>query len=86
VLSTGRVPVFARTPLSKDAPRERVDVFNRAIEEVEARHQLVAGPDLHAWFAAHPEQLGDDGQPTPEGRTAIERLWAEALDGFYVPQ
>jgi acyl-CoA thioesterase-1 len=86
LLSTGRLPVFARTPFSKNVPRERVEVFNRAIEEVEARHQLVAGPDLCAWFAAHPEQLGDDRRPTPEGRRAIERLWADALDVFYVPQ
>ncbi len=86
VLSSGRVPVFARTPASSNVPRERVEAFNRAIDEVEARHQLVPGPDLFAWFEAHPDQLGSDGRPTPEGQKAIERLWAEALDVLYVPQ
>jgi acyl-CoA thioesterase I len=86
LLAAGRVPVFARTPASSAVPRERVEAFNRAIDELEARHQLVPGPDLYAWFAAHPEQLGGDGRPMSEGQNAIERLWAEALDGLYVPQ
>jgi hypothetical protein len=57
----------------------------KALDALEARHGLIQGPDLGAWFQAHPEQL-EAGRPTPEGRRAIHRLWVEAMDGFYVPQ
>jgi hypothetical protein len=62
---------------------------NRTMSSARAEQRRQASnryPDLHAWFEAHPEQLGGDGRPTPEGQNAIERLWAEALDGLYVPQ
>jgi hypothetical protein len=51
-----------------------------------AQHGLVPGPDLRAWFGAQPEQLGAGQGLTPEGRRAVHRLWAEAMDVFYVPQ
>jgi hypothetical protein len=77
--------VLARTP-ARVARRANAAIFNRAISELEARHGLVPGPDLSRWFDAHPEELGDDGRPTPEGRRAMQHLWVEALDVFYVPQ
>jgi len=56
------------------------------VAALEARHGLVPGPDLAAWFAAHPEQLADGRWPSAEGAGAIQRLWADALDVLYVPQ
>jgi hypothetical protein len=56
------------------------------VAALEARSGLVPGPDLRTWFDAHPEQLGAGQGPTPEGRRAVHRLWAEAMDVFYVPQ
>lgn len=36
------------------------------------------GPDLYAWFLAHPEQLDADGvHPNAAGGASIQRLWAE---------
>jgi acyl-CoA thioesterase I len=57
-----------------------------SLEALEARHGLAPGPDLRAWLDAHPEQLEGGRRPTAEGRRAIHRLWAEAMDVFYVPQ
>jgi hypothetical protein len=58
----------------------------QGIAALEARHGLVPGPDLGAWFETHPDQLDAGSRPTPEGRQVIHRLWAEAMDAFYVPQ
>ena len=36
------------------------------------------GPDLHAWFLAHPEELNVDGvHPNATGGASIQKLWAE---------
>ncbi|HTV20992.1 MAG TPA: hypothetical protein VMG12_20040 [Polyangiaceae bacterium] len=86
VIERGRLPVLARAPAFAGASREAVAEANRRIDAIERRHGLVPGPDLAAWFAAHPEQLDAASRPTLEGRRAIERLWVEALDVWYVPQ
>jgi acyl-CoA thioesterase I len=86
VLEAGRLPVLARQPALPGAARAAVDAFNRRVANLEARHALACGPDLAAWFDAHPDELDSEGRPTREGRAAIQRLWADALDVFYVPQ
>jgi hypothetical protein len=86
VLHSGRLPVLARQPAIRGRARDAVDAFNRCIAALEQRHGLVPGPDLAAWFDAHPDQLDGDGQPSSEGRRAIARLWADAGDVWYVPQ
>jgi hypothetical protein len=86
VLHSGRLPVLARQPVFRGRARDAMDAFNRRIAALEHRHGLVPGPDLAAWFDAHPDQLDDDGQPNIEGRRAIARLWADAVDVWYVPQ
>ena len=86
VLQGGRLPVLARSPAMRVRARESVDAFNRCIATLERRHGLVPGPDLAAWFDAHPDQLDGEGQPSVEGRRAIARLWADAVDVWYVPQ
>jgi hypothetical protein len=86
VLQSGRLPVLARQPALRGRARDAVDAFNRCITTLERRHGLVQGPDLAAWFDAHPDQLDGGGQPSIEGRGAIARLWADAVDVWYVPQ
>jgi hypothetical protein len=86
LLRGGRLPVVARQPAMRGQARDTVDAFNRRVAAVERRHGLQPGPDLAAWFDAHPEQLESEGQPSVEGRRAIARLWADAVDAWYVPQ
>lgn len=86
VLRDGRLPVLARPPAPRGRAREGVDALQRQIAAIEQRHRLVPGPDLMAWFNAHPDQLDAEGRPTLEGRRAIARLWADAVDVWYVPQ
>lgn len=86
VLHSGRLPVLARAAVMRGHTREAVEAFNRCIAAIERRHGLVPGPDLAAWFDAHPEQLDDAGHPSVEGRRALARLWADAVDVWYVPQ
>lgn len=77
LLQAGRTPCLARGWGAAS---------RAAVADLEGRHELVPGPDLRAWFEAHPDQLGPGRRPTREGRRAIHRLWAEAMDVFYVPQ
>lgn len=86
VLRGARLPVLARQPAARGRGREAVEAFNRCIVAIERRYGLVPGPDLAAWFDAHPEQLDGEGHPSVEGRRAVARLWADALDVWYVPQ
>jgi hypothetical protein len=67
-------------------PHSGASSLDRTSVEVERRGDLVPGPDLRSWFAAHPDQLDADGRPTAEGRRAMRRLWVDALDVLYVPQ
>jgi acyl-CoA thioesterase I len=73
LLEAGRIPCLARW------------AAGTATAALELRHGLVPGPDLRTWFDAHPEQL-EAGQPNADGRRAMHRLWAEAMDVLYVPQ
>jgi acyl-CoA thioesterase-1 len=58
--------------------------MNRAIDGLRAEKGFFAGPDLYAWFAAHPDELGPDHEhPTDAGEASITRLWAEALAPLY---
>jgi hypothetical protein len=81
-----RIPVLARIPFARSSQQTGVSAYNEVIDELTREHGLLPGPDLYAWFAAHPEQVDAAGQPSAEGRAAIQRLWAEALDALYVPQ
>jgi hypothetical protein len=81
VLQSGRLPVVARQPAA--GARDAADALNRCIDGLERRHGLLPGPDLAAWFDAHPDDL--EGEPSVEGRRAIAKLWADAVDAWYVP-
>lgn len=84
VLAAGRVPLLARIPFATDGSHAQIPRFNTIIDELTGRLALPPGPDLYAWFRLHPEQLYDGLHPTPEGRVAINRLWAEAVAPYYV--
>lgn len=83
VKAAGHVPILAAIPFASDGQHANITRFNEAIEELRRRNSLPRGPDLYAWFAAHPEQLRDGLHPDAKGIEAINRLWAEAVDPLY---
>jgi lysophospholipase L1-like esterase len=83
VLAAGRIPIFPRIPFSSDASHNFIPRFNDVIDALVAQNGLRPGPDLYAWFVAHPEELRDQIHPTDAGIVSINRLWAEAVDGLY---
>lgn len=86
VKAAGKIPVLARIPYSPLAAYVSIPTYNAIIDQLTAANGLVAGPDLYAWFSAHPEEMSGDGlHPTDQGLVSMNRLWAEALDGLYVP-
>ena len=86
LLDAGRVPVLARIPFSPDGNHETLRAYNHVLDALTRENHLLTGPDLYGWFLGHPEQLTDNVHPGPDGRAAINRLWAEAMDPLYVPQ
>lgn len=79
----GRVPILATIPFAADGQHRFIPRFNAVIDELRRARSLPAGPDLHAWFSAHPEELRDGLHPNDRGVTSINRLWAEAVDVLY---
>ena len=76
----GRRPMLATIPWSPLAQMAILPAYNEALGAIAADHQLPPGPDLYAWFAAHPDELGADGiHPTAAGSASIRRLWGAAL-------
>jgi lysophospholipase L1-like esterase len=80
-----RVPVIARIPFASKGPDDDdVRALNDVIDLVTARNGLLPGPDLYAWFKAHPDELSSDGvHPSDAGTRSINRLWYEALRPLY---
>ncbi len=83
VKAAGHVPIVAKIPYSTDGQHDTVPKFNAVIREVTASYDLLPGPDLFAWFQAHPDQLRDGVHPTDAGALAINRLWAEAVASLH---
>lgn len=79
----GRVPILATIPFASDGQHANVGRFNAVIDELRRARALPAGPDLYAWFSAHPEELRDGVHPDDRGIASITRLWAEAVDPLY---
>jgi lysophospholipase L1-like esterase len=86
LLAAGRVPILARIPFSPDGNHDTLRAYNHVLDALTRENHLLPGPDLYGWFLGHPEQLTDNVHPGPDGRAAINRLWAEAVDSLYVPQ
>ncbi len=82
--AAGRVPILATIPYASDGQHSHVASFNRVIEDLRTGSGLPAGPDLYAWFFAHPDELRDDGiHPNDRGIISMNRLWADAVEPLY---
>ncbi|MEO8285468.1 MAG: GDSL-type esterase/lipase family protein [Chloroflexota bacterium] len=83
--AAGRLPVIARIPFASKGPADNdVRALNEVIDRVADRNGLLPGPNLYAWFKAHPDELSPDGvHPSDEGTRSINRLWYEALRPLY---
>jgi len=60
--------------------------YYKAVDDLTAENNLIAGPDLFNWFLAHPGELngGTDGvHPNATGAASIQRLWAQKMDSLY---
>jgi len=76
--AAGHVPVVAPIPYSRDPAHAAIPAYNAALLALADSEGLLVGPDLYAYFAAHPDQLAPDGvHPTDAGNAAINRLWAD---------
>jgi acyl-CoA thioesterase-1 len=53
------------------------------LDQVASARGLLPGPNLYAWFKAHPERLADGLHPDPRGAIEMNRLWAEAVAPLY---
>jgi acyl-CoA thioesterase-1 len=83
VRAAGRVPILAAIPYASDGQHQHIPEFNRVLDELRSTNNLAAGPDLYAWFAAHPDELQDGVHPNDRGAVSMNRLWAEAVDALY---
>jgi lysophospholipase L1-like esterase len=78
IQGAGHVPVVVPIPYSRDPAHAAIPQYNAALLAMADSQGLLVGPDLYAYFAAHPEQLAPDGvHPTDAGSAAINRLWAD---------
>jgi lysophospholipase L1-like esterase len=78
VLEAGKVPVIPTVPWpnDNDGHREMARMLTERIERVLAAHpDAIRGPDLYAYFEAHPEftSVGDIHPDTAE----VRRAWAD---------
>jgi acyl-CoA thioesterase I len=85
VRAAGRVPILATIPFASDGQHRHIPRFNAVIDELRRANALPRGPDLYAWFAAHPDELRDGLHPDDRGIGSVNRLWAEAVDALYPP-
>jgi lysophospholipase L1-like esterase len=83
VRAAGRVPILATIAFASDGQHLNISKFNRVLDEIRAKNGLPAGPDLYAWFAAHPEELRDGVHPNDRGVVSTNRLWGEAVLALY---
>ena len=82
VIAAGKVPVIPTIPWARDSNYETyIPAFNAKIAQLYLDvPQIVHGPDLHAYFSSHQDQIrGDDLHPTAAGFAAYRQLWATAM-------
>lgn len=78
--AAGKRPILARIPF---CTRKDVRNLNEQVDVVVKKFKLHPGPDLYAWFKAHPDQLRDGLHPNDEGARSVQRLWAETMRDLY---
>ena len=83
IKAAGRTPVLSHVPYSNDMNHETLDTFNAVIDDLTRTNQLQVGPDFTTYFKAHTEQLMDKVHPDPDGRKAMNQLWADAMRVVY---
>ena len=83
VRAAGKVPIVPRIPFRTDAKEDFAARLNAVVDAVTREQRLLPGPDLHAWFRAHPERLMDGLHPDPAGAVEMIRLWVEAVAPLY---
>jgi hypothetical protein len=84
--AAGKRVLIPHIPWNEYCPGQVTDLqpYNDAIDQLVEQDGLIAGPDLYAWFAAHPDDLGPDHvHPAEAGVVDINRLWAEAATRLY---
>jgi lysophospholipase L1-like esterase len=85
VQRAGRIPLLSRIPFQTKYGEDYVAVKNQVVDQVASAARLWPGPDLYAWFKAHPERLHDGLHPDGQGSVDMQRLWAEAGERLYAP-
>ena len=83
VRAAHREPIFATIPFASDGQHAGIPLFNAVIGDLQRSYGLHPGPDLYAWFEAHPEELRDGVHPNEVGVASINRLWAESAAALY---
>ena len=83
VRAAGKVPIVPRIPYRADSKEDFAARLDAVVDAVTREERLVPGPDLYAWFRAHPERLMDGLHPDPAGAVEMIRLWAEAAAPLY---
>ena len=83
IKAAGRTPVLSHVPYSNDQQHETLDKFNAVIDDLTRTNQLQVGPDFTTYFKQHTDQLMDNVHPDPEGRKAMNQLWADAMRVVY---
>jgi lysophospholipase L1-like esterase len=85
IKAAGKIPMLSRIPFQTKYGQDYVKVKNEVLDEVVREEGLLPGPDLYAWFQAHPERLADGLHPDGPGSADMQRLWAEAAAPLYSP-
>ncbi len=83
VRAAGKIPIVPRIPFRADAREDFALRLDAVVDQVTREERLLPGPDLYAFFRAHPERLVDGLHPDPAGAVEAIRLWAEAVAPLY---
>lgn len=83
VRQAGMRVAIAHIPYSAKPELADIPIYNAAIDALNRQLGLAPGPDLYAWFRAHPDELQADGvHPTAAGDASIQRSWAAVAKGL----
>jgi acyl-CoA thioesterase I len=83
VRAAGKIPIVPRIPYRTNSKEDFAARLAAVVDAVTREERLLPGPDLYAYFRAHPERLMDGLHPDPAGAVEMIRLWAEAAAPLY---
>lgn len=88
--ATGKVPIIQKVPYTEVPARHPATIvrYNQIIDQINAKYQLLPGPDLWTWFQDHPTEInppeGDGVHPSHKvGYGSMQRLWIQAVLPLY---